>query len=138
MQAVARDGFVTATSGQGEFRFHDWEGALRRIVRLPLPPGTVSDSTRAATERPIADVQPVMRRFVMDRRGHMWIAPYREDPAVPADSLYLVNAEGAFLGSVALPAGLRPVDIGEDWVLGLWRDAYDVDYVRLHRLRRGG
>jgi hypothetical protein len=35
-----------------------------------------------------------------------------------------------------MPAGLRVDDIGADYVLGVWRDDFDVEHVRLHALRR--
>ena len=55
------------------------------------------------------------------------------------------SADGAMLGSVTLPQGLRfihgeiasPVmEIGRDYVLGVWHDAFDVEHVRLHALTK--
>jgi hypothetical protein len=37
---------------------------------------------------------------------------------------------------VELPAGLRVLEIGGDYVLGVWNDELDVQHVRLHRLDR--
>jgi hypothetical protein len=38
-----------------------------------------------------------------------------------------------------MPTGLQVFEIGADYVLGNWRDALDVEHVRLHVLRgRGG
>ena len=50
--------------------------------------------------------------------------------------------DGTWLGSVALPPGLERgfiqyqapyMEIGTEYVLGVWRDELDVQYVRLHR-----
>jgi hypothetical protein len=41
---------------------------------------------------------------------------------------------GKWLGTVTLPARFNPMDIGTDYVLGLWRDEDDVEHVRMYRL----
>ena len=41
------------------------------------------------------------------------------------------------LASAHTPAGVRILDIGTDYVLGLWQDENDVEYVRLFRLMKG-
>jgi hypothetical protein len=33
-----------------------------------------------------------------------------------------------------MPTGLRVTEIGPDYVLGLWRDADDVEHVRMYEL----
>lgn len=45
---------------------------------------------------------------------------------------------GRWSGSVTTPARFRPMDIGSDYVLGLWRDADDVEHVRMYRLTKPG
>jgi hypothetical protein len=42
-----------------------------------------------------------------------------------------------WLGEVALPSTLGVTEIGEDYVLGTWRDEMDVEYVRMYSLDRG-
>jgi hypothetical protein len=44
--------------------------------------------------------------------------------------------EGELLGEVDMPPGLRVLDIGPDYVLGLHRDELDVEYVRKHVLHK--
>ena len=41
---------------------------------------------------------------------------------------------GVWLGRVELPASFTPLEIGADYVAGLWRDADDVEFVRFYRL----
>jgi hypothetical protein len=48
------------------------------------------------------------------------------------------SPEGRALGSVVTPPGLRVLEIGRDYVLGVWQDELDVEYVRMHRLDRSG
>ncbi len=38
------------------------------------------------------------------------------------------------LGKVVFPVVFEPMHIGDDFVLGEWRDEFDVEHVRLYRL----
>lgn len=44
------------------------------------------------------------------------------------------DPEGRWLGDVETPSGGRAWDIGNDDVSGVWRDALDVQPVRMYRL----
>ena len=46
------------------------------------------------------------------------------------------SRSSAGASTVTMPARFRPMDIGREFVLGLWRDADDVEHVRLYRLDR--
>jgi hypothetical protein len=46
------------------------------------------------------------------------------------------DPSGIWLGTVTLPARFNPMDIGKDYVLGLWRDEDDVEHIRIYRLRK--
>jgi hypothetical protein len=55
-----------------------------------------------------------------------------------AISWRVFDRNGRWLGAVTMPPRFRPMDIGSDYVLGLWRDADDVEHVRLYRLTKPG
>ena len=40
------------------------------------------------------------------------------------------------LGTVTMPAGFRATHIGADFVLGVWTDDDDVQYVRMYGLTK--
>jgi hypothetical protein len=44
--------------------------------------------------------------------------------------------EGVLLGTVAIPPDLSIMEIGQDYVLGVWRDPLDVEFVHLYSLQR--
>ena len=46
------------------------------------------------------------------------------------------DRNGKWLGTVTLPARFNPMDIGADYILGLWRDEDDVEHVRMYRLNK--
>lgn len=44
------------------------------------------------------------------------------------------DPEGRWLGGIAMPVGLEVTEIGEDYILGIWKDDLDVAYVRMYEL----
>jgi hypothetical protein len=43
---------------------------------------------------------------------------------------------GELLVVVAVPPGFHVYEIGNDYVLGRWRDEWDVEHIRLHQLMK--
>jgi hypothetical protein len=59
-----------------------------------------------------------------------WVAP-----TVPGSTEWDVfDPEEGWLGMVRMPEGLTVFEIGDDYVLGTWKNALEVDHVRLHTL----
>lgn len=82
------------------------------------------------------DSLPPYGQLVLDARGHLWLGPH--PASLRQDSPYKVyNPEGGFVAAVAFPGRFRIEEIGEDYVLGVLRDALDVEQVVLYELRRG-
>ena len=48
----------------------------------------------------------------------------------------VVDLKGGVLAEVTTPPRLTVQEIGVDYVLGVWRDSLDIEYVRLHRPSR--
>jgi hypothetical protein len=84
----------------------------------------------------------------VDRIGHLWV----RNTHPRYDRIYasfgvrfpfewtwdVFDPQGRWLTTVTLPAAFRAHDIGEDYILGVWRDELDVEYVRMYSLDRGG
>ncbi len=47
------------------------------------------------------------------------------------------SPNGELLGTIDLPVRFRLLDIGDDFILGVYRDDSDVEYVQLYALARG-
>lgn len=88
------------------------------------------------------ETYPGIAALYLDAAGNVWT-----EEARLADEMYLsgyelvrryriFNAEGRHTGSMSLPAGTRPLEIGEDWILLRAIDDLGVEYVRLHPLVR--
>ena len=121
------------------------DGSITRILRRtdPLPEVTSAHVEALEPEQrdePRAPNLPALRSIQLDAAGNLWVEPY----VVPgAESLpfEVYDREGVWLGSVAMPPGLRQglssapsLWIGEDYVLGVWVDELEVEYVRMYEL----
>lgn len=63
--------------------------------------------------------------------------PHPKPPGTTGRAWIVFDPEGRLLATVELPEDLVVRQIGRDWVLGTWRDALDVEHVRVHGLERG-
>ena len=103
--------------------------AIERALRETTP-ATLPVLGPRSSERAIA----VLSAIRVDAVGNLWVQEYRVpgDDVLPSWSVF--DPEGVLLGQVALPSGFAPLDIGPDYLLGLWRDADDVEHVRMYDL----
>ena len=95
-------------------------------------------------DTPRAPRLPVLRSVHVDGAGHLWLQPYYVAGAQPPP--FEIHApDGTWLGSVSLPPGLQRgfiqyqapyMEIGDDYVLGVWTDELDVQYVRMYRINK--
>ncbi|UCD25203.1 MAG: hypothetical protein JSW51_04575 [Gemmatimonadota bacterium] len=138
-----------------EIRSYDAAGNLMRLIRLLRPNRAVTDddiqtylqlqleqatsADERAFQRDLAEAAPYPEEFpsfrsiLADNAGRLWVENYR----VPGETEVVYSvfaAEGELLGQVGIPPGLLVYEIGEDYVLGRWRDELDVEHIRLHEL----
>lgn len=69
--------------------------------------------------------------------GGLWV----QHVPLPGDQTIrwsVFNPEGRLLGTIAAPPDLQLLQVGPDFVLGLYRDDVGIESVRLHRLERTG
>lgn len=82
---------------------------------------------------------PAHSALAFDEGGNLWAENFR----FPWDSLatrtWAVYARaGEWLGDVEVPRGLRVLQFGADFVLGVERDENDVEFVRMYRIVKPG
>lgn len=78
---------------------------------------------------------PMFDDLYVDADGNLWVMEprvVRSDP-VTAD---VFDPTGRLLGSVALPLAFSPLEIGHDYILGIWHDDMDIQHVRMYRISR--
>jgi hypothetical protein len=97
------------------------------------PMGRGRGLVRAAILKlPPPDPQLGYRFIRVSPLGHLWVRDSVSTNAPIPWRVYDVN--GLLLARVTTPARFELHDIGKDYVLGVGRDALDVEYVQLYRL----
>jgi len=92
---------------------------------------------RIPRELPAPATRGAYGSLLMDPRGVVWTVP----PGEPSERnlpvvCQLFAPDGVWLGSVRLPLRFRPLEIGEDYILGVMLDELDVEQVVTLPLRR--
>lgn len=153
--AASGDGFHLGNGDSYEIRYFDSRGSLRRIVRRDRPNPRVTETDirtlreewisderdaggrqrmrRLLDMMPIAETMPAYGRLVADALGNLWVEVYRR-PGDDRPRWTIFDPEGHMLGVVETPDGFVVLDIGADFLLGLWRDDLDVEHIRMYHL----
>lgn len=114
----------------------DDELGVWRDEQVAAAPAADRAAVRAwLAETPTPASRPAYGRLLVDAMGLLWVAEYAH-PAQEARRWDVLDGAGRRLASVDLPAAFRPLQIGESWVLGVARDALDVERLELRPLRR--
>jgi hypothetical protein len=129
------------------------DGTLQRLIRRPVPNAPVTaeevdEFYRDLEEREermapiwrelyskmtLPETKPAYGRLLIDADDNLWVADYSQERD-DEGTWSVFDPEGRFLGTVETPTGGRVQQIGGDFVLGVWRDELDVEYVRLYEL----
>jgi len=115
-----------------------------RISRMPagVSPRTIERLRAKVVDETVAPRLPVARSVVMDEDQNVWVELY-PTPGAEQVEFEVFSAEGRWLGKVALPSGLKrgtnpafdpQLEIGRDYVLGVWVDDLGVEFVRMYDL----
>jgi hypothetical protein len=85
---------------------------------------------------PVSEERPPYSQIILDRLGCLW-AERGPTGGGSMDFIdYLVfDQEGVLLGVVALPH-IRVLEIGDDYVLGVHRDEFEVQYLHVYDIKR--
>jgi hypothetical protein len=155
-RAIGQNGIYFGSSETYEIGWYDNRGQLGRLIRRPVPNAPITDGERANYESERAEAyarsSPVFRevlemvelperkpaygRLIVDAEDNLWVAEYeRHRDAMNRWNVF--DPDGRWLGAVSTPAGLMIHEIGSDYLLGVRRDEFDVEYVQLYELRRG-
>jgi hypothetical protein len=150
--AAAGDRYWQGVTERYELVLRSADGTPERIVRRLVDPvpvrGAYLDSLRRvqATEHgpeaaksldqvALPDALPVFERLLVDDAGNLWV----QRMSWPGDAQPewdVFDGEGRMLGTVRMPAGFRAMHIGADFVLGVWKNEDDVEFVRMYALKK--
>jgi hypothetical protein len=159
VSAAHGDRFFVGFPERFEVAAYSSEGTLRRLIRRAWAPRPVSEEERdALLERQYADApaevrnavvfaesHPAYDRLLVDATGVLWVRAPRTDGgsnwrpadlATSAQRWSIFDEEGAWLGDITLPTGFDLVEVGDDYLLGVWYDADEIPFVQAYDLIR--
>ena len=159
-QVVALDdGYLVGPAESFTLNEYDYEGRLRRTYEASVPERPLGpDELTAIADRHIAAAEPYGAEVVRRLRDNL--ATYEYPSTLPPYSKALVDDErrlwvrhfraaldhhetwevfdrtsGRHLGRVELPRDFRLLAVSRGIAAGIWRDALDVEHVRLYEAR---
>jgi hypothetical protein len=97
---------------------------------------TETDVTSMLDQVTVPETRPHYGQIVLDRVGNVWVrlGPSTGTASETAD--YLVfDPTGTLLGTVVVPAA-RVLEIGDDYVMGIYRDELEVEYLHVYELMK--
>lgn len=156
LHAVAGDHLFVATQDAPQIEIYTNTGVLTGIIRTghELRPVT-SQLLSAWVDRNVSQLSPDQRRaredmlrnasppkfapiygaLHTDGSGNLWVQDYAIDDSMPG-RWSIFDPDGRLIAYSTMPSGLRIFEIGADYVLGVEKDALDVEHVRMYRLRK--
>lgn len=163
---LAEDGALVASPGDRyEWRRHDPEGGLRRLVRRRVEaiPTNQAMTDRAVerfferfadTDVPQAtlaslrdrlevapSLPPVAGIHLAEPGGELWVevpTPERTGQVEEPGAYDVFAPSGRFLGRVEAPEGFRLHGVRRQRAYGVWTDELGVEYARVYRVARTG
>ena len=137
-----------------EVEVFDHGGRLIRVQRGPDTDLIIDDSFlsgyRAATmsrpdslmrnrlidnDLPMPARLPAYTEFIVDPQGNLWVERFRT-PWAGSNRWGVFSEGGDFYGHVEMPEDFQLMYVGNDHVVGVTRDEFDVERVELYGLTR--
>jgi hypothetical protein len=110
--------------------------AAARDKLLAISPEQMRQSVQERHEpRYLPEVQPYFRELFAGPDGEVWVERFRVDRFAAAEFV-VIGADRKSVARIALPPGLKPLEVGRDYVLGVATDEDGVEIVVLHRYAR--
>ena len=145
------DSLIAYDNGNGRFSVFAPDGRYARLLDVDARPfpwddwihaGAWVSGVRDLSVRPcvaaalraipVPDVpSPPVRRAILDESGRIWLRPLG---TAESTAWRVYSIEGAPLGEVRLPEGLRPFHIGRDFILGSRAGADDSEQIQRYRI----
>jgi hypothetical protein len=150
------DGFCYAFGVTPEVKCYDPNGRLLRIARLGFDPVPVTPAdVQSYWERELAsrneryvqalrrmrdvmvfpDFFPAFADLRVDDRDRLWARVYAHPDAAQVE--WVVFERGRWIARLIVDQAFALLAIEGERVIGVWRDELGVEFVRMHRLRRG-
>lgn len=157
--ATAGDAMVMIRGSPAELEVRDGAGAVTALIRwvpparrvrdiwdrhvdeflarIPEPAARARNAAFLNQTLPLPEFLPAASQLLTDTDGHFWVERYRL-PWDPVSIWDILAPDGTWVATLDIPPAGILRDIGEDYILGVWRDEDGIEQVRMYGLRRGG
>jgi hypothetical protein len=110
---------------------------VEREREAMLPEGAPERRRQVIEGLEFPENRPAYSNILIDSEGYVWAGEFHGLAEVDRPTTWEVfSPEGVWLGPVRMPARFTLLDIGPDFVLGVFRDGLDVQHVQILRLHR--
>ncbi len=122
--------------------FNQW--VEQQIEILDPPREERAEMRRSAGELSYAETMPAFRWIAVDSEDDLWVEEWK-GVGLDQGRFLVFRPDGAWLGYVDIPEGLpesrgypheQVIEIGSDYLLGVWTGDYGVEEVRLYRIEK--
>jgi len=115
----------------GDEEIATWRDTTTELYTLKMNEAEV---LRVLEQVTIPAFRPSYSQITLDRAGNLWVELGRTaGSATEAIDHLVFDPEGVLLGIVALPS-IEVLEIGDDYVLGLYRDELEVEYLHVYEI----
>ncbi|MFG1691355.1 hypothetical protein ACGF5M_04295 [Gemmatimonadota bacterium] len=115
------------------------------IAKRDADSDETAEMRQTAGELKVAETMPAFRAIVVDSEENLWVEEW-EGVGLDQGRFSVFRSDGAWLGYVEIPEGLHQqrgsfteqlIEIGSDYLLGVWTDELGVEQVRSYRIEKG-
>lgn len=156
LATVSPERFYFGSGDAWEIEVYDPSGTLTHLIRYDREPTPITDEhvngyiedmssnfpaenrTRVRqllSEIPVPESFPPYEGLLADALGSLWVADYAL-PGADSSAWTIFDSSGKLSGRLTAPQGLHILEIGEDYLLGVYRDDLGVEYLRMYALER--
>lgn len=160
--AAGPTGVYVARNDRFEVEVRDSDGSLRRLLRVQEDPDPVTGeeaeihraTLREQMERAFGQMPASLRQSFLDRvdkatyaatypwveailpgpDGTIWVQSVQR-PGIDVHRYVVFDSAGTLVDHVRMPPGVRIVSVHGRRVLGLWKDADDVEHLRVYQIQ---
>jgi hypothetical protein len=151
LMVLRGDDIITGHTRSFELHEISSEGVVRRILRTNIAALPISSEDRepyvgqAARSPDLEEVirlfgfpetHPAFNRILVDKSGNLWVELHVRAGDDARWSVF--DHRGHWFTDVRVPSSFQPMEIGDDYVLGVWRDDLDVEHIDVRDLVKSG
>ena len=98
-----------------------------------MPDGMREAMVGVLDATPISETMPAFSDIIIDQLGNIWVEEYRR-PGADSIRWTVFSTQGEMLGTLPVPDRFEIYDVGDDYVLGRWRDELEIEHVLMYEL----